>query len=64
MWKIVLVVEFLGRSNGMGFQMHLFFQLSDMAHVLSYTLMFVAVMLVIEFLVVKKIEQALFRWRS
>ena len=62
-WKIVLVVEFLGRSNGMGFQMHLFFQLSEMAHVLSYTLLFVGVMLLIEFLIVKKVEQALFHWR-
>ena len=62
-WKIVLVVEFLGRSNGMGFQLHLFFQLFDMAHVLSYTLVFVGVMLLIEFLIVKKVEQALFRWR-
>ncbi|RMF90227.1 MAG: ABC transporter permease [Nitrospinota bacterium] len=63
-WKIVLVVEFLGRSNGMGFQLHLFFQLADMAHVLSYTLLFVGVMLLIEFLVVKRVEQALFRWRG
>ncbi|MEM7238896.1 MAG: ABC transporter permease subunit, partial [Pseudomonadota bacterium] len=26
-WKIVLVVELLGRSNGVGFQLHLYFQL-------------------------------------
>ena len=25
-WKIVLVVEFLGRSEGVGFQIHLYFQ--------------------------------------
>ena len=28
-WKIVLVVEFLGRSNGIGFKIHLYFQLFD-----------------------------------
>ena len=26
-WKIILVVELLGRSDGMGYQLHLFFQL-------------------------------------
>ena len=28
-WKIVLVVEFLGRSSGIGFKIHLYFQLFD-----------------------------------
>jgi NitT/TauT family transport system permease protein len=28
-WKIVLVVEFLGRSNGIGFQIYLYFQLFE-----------------------------------
>jgi NitT/TauT family transport system permease protein len=56
-WKIVLVVEFLGRSNGVGFQIHLYFQLFDVAHVLAYSLSFVAVMLGIEYLIVKPIER-------
>ena len=47
-WKIVLVVEFLGRSNGIGFKIHLYFQLFDVAMVLVYALSFVAVMLLIE----------------
>src|SRR3546814_5181040 len=32
-WKIVLVVELLGRSNGVGFQIHLYFQLFDVAEI-------------------------------
>ena len=47
-WKIVLVVELLGRSNGVGFQIYLYFQLFDVAAILAYTLAFVAVMLFIE----------------
>ena len=47
-WKIVLVVEFLGRSNGVGFQIHLYFGLFDVAMVLVYALAFVAVMLTLE----------------
>ena len=40
-WKIVLVVELLGRSNGVGFQIYLSFQLFDVAAILAYTLAFV-----------------------
>ncbi|MER8504180.1 MULTISPECIES: ABC transporter permease [unclassified Mesorhizobium] len=63
-WKIVLVVELLGRSNGVGFQIYLFFQLFDVAAILAYTLAFVAVMLVIELLLVQPIERHATRWRG
>ncbi|MBP1842912.1 NitT/TauT family transport system permease protein [Rhizobium petrolearium] len=62
-WKIVLVVELLGRSNGVGFQINLYFQLFDVASILAYTLAFVCVMLVIEFLLVQPLEHASTRWR-
>ena len=44
-WKIVLVVELLGRSNGIGFKIHLYFQVFDVRAILAYTLVFVGVML-------------------
>jgi len=62
-WKIVLVVELLGRSNGVGFQIHLYFQLFDVAAILAYTLAFVAVMLVVELLLVQPVERHATRWR-
>lgn len=62
-WKIVLVVELLGRSNGVGFQIYLYFQLFDVAAILAYTLAFVAVMLVIELLLVQPLERHATRWR-
>lgn len=62
-WKIVLVVELLGRSDGVGFQINLYFQLFDVATILAYTLAFVAVMLFIELVVVQPIEHASIRWR-
>ncbi len=62
-WKIVLVVEFLGRSNGVGFQIHLYFQLFETAHVLAYSLSFVCVMLLIEYLLVQVGEARATRWR-
>lgn len=63
-WKIVLVVEFLGRSDGVGFQIHLYFQLFDVAHVLAYAISFVLVMLVIEYAVLQPVEQHATRWRT
>ena len=47
-WKIVLVVELLGRSDGIGFALHSFFQFFDIASILAYTFAFVIVIFVIE----------------
>ncbi len=63
-WKIVLVVELLGRSNGVGFQIHLYFQLFDVATILAYTIAFVAVMLAVELLALQPYERSATRWRG
>jgi NitT/TauT family transport system permease protein len=62
-WKIILVVELLGRSNGMGYQLHLFFQLFDVASLLAYTVAFVAVIQLIEVLILKPLDKKAQRWR-
>ena len=62
-WKVVLVVEFLGRSNGIGFRIHLYFQQFETAHVLAYALAFVIVMLFIEQCVIQPWESRSNRWR-
>ena len=63
-WKIVLVVELLGRPNGVGFELHLNFQLFNVTAILGYTLSFVAVMLAIEYLLVQPLERYSTRWRN
>ncbi len=62
-WKIILVVELLGRSNGMGYQLHLFFQLFDVASILAYTIAFVAVIQLIELVILKPLDRKYLRWR-
>ncbi len=62
-WKIILVVELLGRSNGMGYQLHLFFQLFDVASILAYTLAFIAVIQIIELLILKPLDKQALRWQ-
>lgn len=63
-WKIVLVVELLGRSDGVGFQLHMFFQLFDVAGILAYSLSFILVMLLIEYAVIQPLERVSNRWRT
>jgi NitT/TauT family transport system permease protein len=62
-WKIVLVVELLGRSNGVGFQMYVMFNSFDVAGILAYTIAFVAVIQIIELALLRPIEQRANRWR-
>ena len=63
-WKIVLVVELLGRPNGVGFELHLNFQLFNVTAILGYTVAFVTVMLAIEYLLVQPLERRTTRWRN
>jgi NitT/TauT family transport system permease protein len=62
-WKIVLVVELMGRPNGVGFEINIAFQLFDVALLLAYALPFAAIMLVIETLLVQPFERHVSRWR-
>ena len=62
-WKIVLIVELLGRPNGVGFEIGIAFQLFDVTRLLAYALAFVAVMLVIETFLVQPLERHVSRWR-
>jgi len=62
-WKIVLVVELMGRPNGVGFEINVAFQLFDVPLLLAYALPFTAIMLIIETLVVQPFERHVSRWR-
>ena len=62
-WKIVLVVELLGRPDGIGYAIQVFFQLFDVKRLIAYSLAFVAVVLVIEWGVLQPFERRLARWR-
>lgn len=63
-WKIVLVVEFIGRSDGVGFQLHTYFQLFNVAAIFAYSVAFIAVMLVIEIVFIQPWERYATRWRA
>ena len=63
-WKIVLVVELLGRPNGVGFVLNSAFQNFDVTAILAYGLAFAAIMLVIETCALQPLEKRARVWRA
>jgi ABC-type nitrate/sulfonate/bicarbonate transport system permease component len=63
-WKIVLVVELLGRSDGIGFRLASFFHFFDIAGILAYTFAFILVIFAIEALAFRPLASRLNRWRA
>lgn len=62
-WKIVLIVELLGRPDGVGFALNLFFQNFDVASILAYGVGFAALMLLIEVAILQPWERRANAWR-
>ena len=63
-WKIVLIVELLGRSNGVGFQIQLYFQQFDVTRILAYSIAFMVVMQLIEWALLQPLERRASAWRQ
>ena len=61
-WKITVLVELIGRPNGVGFKLFYWYQLADMHQVLAWTLLFTIIMLTVELLILKPIERRVFAW--
>ena len=62
-WKITIFVELMGRSSGVGYRIQYFYSLFNMERVLASALPFMLVMLLVELVVLRRLEQYLFRWR-
>jgi NitT/TauT family transport system permease protein len=62
-WKIVLVVELLGRSDGVGFQIAMFFQDFDIVSILAYSFAFIFIVILIEKLLLNPIDKKTRKWR-
>jgi ABC-type nitrate/sulfonate/bicarbonate transport system permease component len=63
-WKIVLVIELLGRPNGVGFAINYYFvQSLNVAAILGYSIVFMSVMIAIDILILQRLEAYVRRWR-
>jgi NitT/TauT family transport system permease protein len=62
-WKVVVVVEMFGFSNGVGYQVVRGFNTFSMKAVLAWAITFLIVMIVIEFGLIGWLESRVTRWR-
>jgi NitT/TauT family transport system permease protein len=62
-WKIVLFVEALGLSTGVGYEMHVAFAAYDVPLILAYAVAFIIVVQAIELLILQPLEARANRWR-
>jgi NitT/TauT family transport system permease protein len=62
-WKIVLIVELLGRPNGVGFALDELFQTFDVAGILAYGFAFGVLMLLVESFLLRPWEVHANAWR-
>jgi NitT/TauT family transport system permease protein len=62
-WKVVVVVEMFGFSNGVGYQVVRGFNVFSMKQVLAWAITFLLVMIVIEFGFIGWLESRVTRWR-
>ncbi len=63
-WKIVALAEIFGFSTGMGAMFRFWYSQGQVDSLLAYFLLFIAVMLVVEYGALKPLETRIFRWRT
>lgn len=62
-WKVIVLVELFGLSNGVGYQLNAEFSSQNVAGVLAWTVIFWAVMVGIEYGLLQLLERRLLLWR-
>jgi NitT/TauT family transport system permease protein len=62
-WKVIVLVELFGLSNGVGYQLNSEFSSPNVAGVLAWTIVFWAVMTAMEYGVLQTLEGRFTRWR-
>jgi NitT/TauT family transport system permease protein len=62
-WKIVALAEVFGANNGIGYMIFYWYQMFDMQLVLAWVLLFVFIMLIFEYGIVRRVERRFLAWR-
>jgi NitT/TauT family transport system permease protein len=62
-WKVIVLVEVFGMSSGIGYQLNAEFSAQNVAGVIAWTLGFCAVMALIEYGLLRRLERHVTRWR-
>ena len=62
-WKVVVISELLGLSNGIGYMINYNYGLFSMAGVLAWTIAFTMIMFLLEFVLIRPVEKKVTVWR-
>ncbi len=62
-WKVVVISELLGLSNGIGYMINYSYGLFSMAGVLAWTISFTVIMFLMEFVLIRPVEKRVTLWR-
>ncbi len=62
-WKVTVIAELLGLSNGIGYMIHYSFGIFSMVDVFAWTIAFTLVMLALEYGLLKPLETRVTAWR-
>lgn len=62
-WKIIVIVELLGLTSGVGYKINSAFQQYSVVGIIAWTLNFTIVMMIIEFGILKQLEKRATKWR-
>ena len=63
-WKVVVLIEFLALSDGMGAKLRLAFSQVAVTRVVAWTLGFVILVSIVEYVVIQSLERYMTRWRT
>jgi NitT/TauT family transport system permease protein len=63
-WKVAVIAEVFGISNGVGSRVRFWFLQGNIAEVLAYSVLFIGVVLAIEYLVLSPVQRRAFAWRT
>ncbi|NKY59455.1 ABC transporter permease [Nocardia flavorosea] len=63
-WKYVVMIELLGLSDGVGYQVNRAFQLYDLTSVIAWTVGFMIFVALFEYIVLRPLEHRAFLWRE
>ena len=62
-WKIVIIAEVFGASNGIGYMIYYWYGMFNMRQVLAWVLLFTFMMLFIEYGIIRRLERRILAWR-
>ncbi|HSV19121.1 MAG TPA: ABC transporter permease subunit [Casimicrobiaceae bacterium] len=63
-WKYVVMIEMLGLTDGVGYEVARSFQLFQLQSVIAWTICFLTFVLLVEYLVIRTIERRIYAWRD